>query len=84
MLESCRPEVKANMDLILDTYGGADGGIGFAKFCWLIESVDNKAQKGDASSELVIDIVTRFAKLIKFAQKADAFDSTGRLKKTGE
>ena len=49
---------------ILDTFTGADGGIKFVMFKLALEQVDERAANADALAGEVIEIVTRFSKLI--------------------
>ena len=65
MLEKCRPEVKAAMDRILDTFGGADGGVSYYRLARAVEGFDVQAtEEGNKSAEMLTQIVVKFARLI--------------------
>lgn len=54
-------KIKEANDIILDCFGGADGGVGFARYKFWSESLeqDNK----EAAKDLIL-LITRYAKLI--------------------
>jgi hypothetical protein len=64
-----RPATAHAIRVALDTFTGADGGVGFVKFRTLIEGMDAKAADGDAAAIELVAIVTRFARLIEVAQR---------------
>ena len=64
-----RERTKAAFDDILDTMGGADGGLRFASYMMLIRSLDDQAAAGDVASEALLEVMFRFKKLIDVAEK---------------
>ena len=63
-----RPKTQKDFDNILDTFSGADGGIGFMGFRCLMEDMDAKAAKGDAGAAQVVAIMEKFSKLLDIAK----------------
>lgn len=59
-----REKVQAAFDNILDTMGGADGGMKFMKLMMAIRQLDEQAEKGDKAAEQVIRVIIQFSKLI--------------------
>ena len=59
-------QLESDINYILDTFTGGDGGISFIKFKVLIEHLD---QKDDEAAREIIRIVRRFVRLIETAQK---------------
>lgn len=55
-------QLQEDMDFILDTFSGADGGATFFAFKSLINALD---KKNDEDSKKVLLVVTRFARLIR-------------------
>lgn len=51
---------------IIDCFSGADGGVSFTKLRLLLE--DMEAEESDTGNQ-VVDIMTKFAKLIKVANR---------------
>lgn len=62
-----RPEVKKDFGLIMECFGGVDGGISFLKTRLLLEEFDKRATNGDEPAEQVVQIMRRFAHLIRQA-----------------
>jgi len=62
-----RPQTKKSLDVILDVFGGADGGIQFAKFMALVETLDVKASQGNEDAALVLEVMERFRRLVEIA-----------------
>lgn len=62
------PELKADFDYIMDTFGGAENGR-FIKFLYTLRFLDEKRTEGDEAAALVLDVVTKFKRLIEAAQK---------------
>lgn len=55
---------KHAIDNILDCMSGSDGGLKFFRFMLAIRQLDESAKNGDMASEEIINIVTRFSRLI--------------------
>lgn len=62
---------QAQLDLqdILDTFSGADGGVSFVLFRNLIDSLVEKEKNGDENATQILLLVTRFNRLIQIASK---------------
>lgn len=60
-------DLKAAIDDIMDVMAGADGGVGFSRFCMLINSLDEKSKRGDKAAQQVLEQVRRFHRLVKVA-----------------
>ena len=63
------PETKKAMDTMLDIFGGADGGVGYAKFSAWVQNIDSKEFQSVADRELVL-MVQRFGKLLRLIADA--------------
>ena len=48
----------------MDCFSGADGGIKFARAKFALEVFEVKAGEGDKSSEIILEIVGRFSRLL--------------------
>ena len=57
-------KTKEYLDNILDCFGGADGGVSFAKFRYAVEDLEKQAMGGDVSAKRIIEVVRQFSKLI--------------------
>jgi len=54
---------------ILDTFGGADGGVSFVRLQSFLKDIENRWLDGDKDSGLILDIMSRFSKLIDIANE---------------
>jgi len=54
---------------ILECFGGTDGGIHFIKFRTLIDDMANCADNNDIKAQQIIDVVTKFNKLLDIAKE---------------
>lgn len=61
------PELQEHFDNILDTFSGADGGIRFVKFKWMLNDLEHQASSGDESAQKILDIVEQFSRMITVA-----------------
>ena len=66
-LESVNPELNHSVDNILNTFGGADGGVKFARFCSMLVEVDKQAKAGNESAKRLLSIVNQFSRLVDAA-----------------
>lgn len=57
--------IKEMLNLLLDTFGGTDGGISFIKFKCMLETLE---QNTDMASKEILTIVKKFCILIEIAQ----------------
>jgi hypothetical protein len=64
--------VKAQISLeyITDVLSGDEGGIPFLKFKMFVDALGGRADNGDKSAEQVLEVVYRFEKMIRVAQRA--------------
>lgn len=69
-MKTTNPALNNAFEEITDCFTGTDGGIGFIKLQRLIEDMNRQADTGDESAKQIIDFVTRFARLIKVANKS--------------
>ncbi len=60
------PELKRDIDHIMDVFGGADGCVGYVAYRRFMEELNGKT---DAASKELIAITTRFAKFLRVAKK---------------
>ena len=56
--------VKRDLENIMDCFSGADGGIKFARAKFALEEFEAQAKDGDKSSEILLEIVGRFSRLL--------------------
>lgn len=63
-----RPHVKEDFDYILDVMAGGDGGGAFVNYMWAMHEFDMKATEGDTSAQFIIEVMRRFARLIRATQ----------------
>jgi hypothetical protein len=64
-----RTTTKAAIDTTLDCFTGADGGVSFVRFSALVAAMDLKAAAGDDAAIKIIELVTRYARLIEVANR---------------
>ncbi len=64
------PKVKAEIDNILDCFGGSDGGVSFANLKCLLSEMCEKSCEGDASADKVLEVLARFSRLVDVAQNS--------------
>lgn len=62
-----REQTLAAFDNILDTFGGADGGVSFINLKWMIENMDSLSDQGEEHATEIIKVMLRFSKLIDVA-----------------
>lgn len=62
-------KLQTSINNILDCFGGADGGVGFARLKILVEQLEKQADAGDDNAERVIQVVHQFSRLIDVANK---------------
>ena len=60
--------MKEAIDDIMDTFGGADGGISFINLRTLLERVDKLCENGDTYAQEILETVYKFQRLIAIAQ----------------
>lgn len=60
-------ELNDDLQEILDTFSGADGGIKFVRFKALLEEIEKRSLSGDEAAKEIIKIVKRFRRLIDAA-----------------
>jgi hypothetical protein len=63
--------VKDDINRILDIFGGADGGVGFARLKFSLEEIERKfhADIDDEAARQLIDIVHKFRRLVDVLSK---------------
>jgi hypothetical protein len=59
-----RDEIKNHIDNITDCFSCADGGVKFITLLNCIDGLDKQAQNGNKASGKIIDMFTKFSKLI--------------------
>lgn len=66
------PKTKEQLDYIMDTFTGADGGVRFVKLLSLVEEMDRQGQEntpnGYAARKVLDETLTKMAKLIELAE----------------
>lgn len=60
------PSTKADFDLILNTFGGTDGGVNFVQLQAMIEDLDAHANVDDAAFRLLL-VQRHYANMIRIA-----------------
>ncbi|MFH1835316.1 MAG: hypothetical protein ABH851_03905, partial [Methanobacteriota archaeon] len=65
LMDGARLNVQRAMSHILDTFSGADGGGSFYRFIRFVWTLDQQAQAGDKSADILVDFVLKFSKLIE-------------------
>ena len=65
---SNQDQYKKDREYILDTMGGADGGISFVKYHFKMQNLAKMADEGDTAAAELIELHHRFAKLISALQ----------------
>jgi hypothetical protein len=63
-----RAKTKDDFDCILDCMTGADGGVSFVMLQNFLNALDAQAESGDAKAEEIVNIMRRFAKMIRYAE----------------
>ncbi len=56
---------------LLDVFSGADGGVDFAMLKGFIDQLKQQAAEGDKAAEQILDIQTRYIRLVKMATRTD-------------
>lgn len=52
---------------LLDVFSGADGGVDFAMLKGFIDQLKQQAAEGDKAAEQILEIQTRYIRLVKMA-----------------
>lgn len=60
---------KEDLDMILDIFGGADGGVGYYKVMVRIESIAKAADEGDTQAMLILQQIEKTRNLFEFLSK---------------
>lgn len=63
------PETKAAVDRIVEVIACGDGGGSFIRFLALMETMSQQAARGDRAAQAILEVVQRFARLVKIAQR---------------
>lgn len=58
------PEVNQLIDKLLDIFGGADGGVGFAQLRNFLDDMARRADGGDESAKQIMLVAKRFERLV--------------------
>lgn len=63
--------VQGDIDRILDIFGGADGGVGFARLKFSLEEIERKfhADIDDEAARQLLDILHKFRRLVDVLSK---------------
>lgn len=64
--------VRQDINAILDIFGGADGGVGFARMIFILDDYEKIALEGgpDApAAQQLMDVVSRFRRLVDLTTK---------------
>lgn len=56
--------VRQDVNAILDIFGGADGGVGFARMIFILDDYEKQALAGCPSAQQLIEVVARFRRLV--------------------
>ena len=56
---------------LLDVFSGADGGVDFAMLRGFIDQLKDQAAGGDKAAEQILDIQTRYIRLVRMATRTD-------------
>lgn len=67
-------ELQEHFDNILDTFGGADGGVRFIKLKMLLNTMEKHADNGDTSAKMILDMMIRFSRLINVANDGKTYE----------
>lgn len=54
---------------IMDCFNGSDGGVTFASLATILNKMNEDAEKGDKSAVEVLEIVERFANLVRLSTR---------------
>lgn len=66
-----RPPLDNALQSILDTFSGADGGVAYVHLRRALEVIDAQAAESDECAIAVVEIVTRFARLVRAIQPTE-------------
>ncbi|QNO00008.1 hypothetical protein phiPsa267_054 [Pseudomonas phage phiPsa267] len=61
--------VREDVNAILDIFGGADGGVGFARMIFILDDYEKQALEGCPSAIQLIEVVSRFRRLVDLTSK---------------
>ena len=61
-----KDKLQAEIDNIMDTFTGADGGVSFMQLRWMLEALE---EKDDSASKTLLRMVSNFSRLIEVAKK---------------
>ena len=61
-------QLQKEFDNILDTFSGTDGGIRFIKLQCFLKEFENRSET-ESSARQILDVMSRFSKLIDVANK---------------
>jgi hypothetical protein len=59
-----RRETKRDLDNVVDSMSGGDGGGRFMALQWMIEEMDKRAVRGDEAAQQIIARLKEFSRLI--------------------
>ena len=58
------PEANKVLDQLLDIFGGADGGVGFARLRIFLDDMARRADAGDEHAQQIMLVTHRFYRLV--------------------
>lgn len=64
--------VRQDVNAILDIFGGADGGVGFARMIFTLDEYERVALEGGpdaATATQILEVVARFRRLVDLTTK---------------
>jgi len=69
MIKFAREKTGKDVENIISTFTGEDGGGKFIKFLAFVNEFDKRAESGDEAAKKIIDVVEKFSRLIDIAEK---------------
>ena len=63
-------DLNPDTDYLLDVFGGADGGVSFARLKVFIAALEAQAAEGDSAAAELLQIQARYVQLVKIAQRS--------------
>ena len=62
-------KAQISLEYITDILSGDDGGVPFIHFKTFVDALGERADKGDKAAHQVLEVIYRFEKLIRVAQR---------------
>lgn len=70
-------KIDDGLQFLTEVFTGEDGGVSFTMLRSFIDQLKKQAAEGDKSAEQILEIQTRYIRLVKMALRTDIPGATG-------